>query len=104
MSHHPNYTMAGLLAIGGTIGYIKAKSVPSLAAGLLFASVYGYSGYLIQQNEALLGHQIATGASVLLGTVMGTRALKSKKPMPVILTLAAIGAGAFNGMKVLEWS
>ncbi|KAI9338658.1 hypothetical protein DFJ73DRAFT_581683 [Zopfochytrium polystomum] len=53
------------MAVGGTMGYVKGKSVPSLVAGLTFAGLYTYSGYLIK-NNADYGVEFATGTSVLL--------------------------------------
>lgn len=45
------------------MGYIKKRSVPSLAAGIAFGGLYAYSGYLITQNSDA-GHDLATGMSV----------------------------------------
>ncbi|XP_069769444.1 transmembrane protein 14C-like isoform X3 [Narcine bancroftii] len=41
---------AALVASGGVLGYVKAGSVPSLAAGLLFGSAAGIGAYQITQN------------------------------------------------------
>jgi uncharacterized membrane protein (UPF0136 family) len=35
--------MAGLLAVGGVMGYAKAKSTPSLVAGLVMGSLFAFS-------------------------------------------------------------
>lgn len=34
MAHHLNYTTGAIVAIGGSLGYLKAKSIPSLVAGV----------------------------------------------------------------------
>jgi len=44
-SAHVNYTMAGLLAVGGVAGFAKAKSVPSLVAGLAVGSLFALSAF-----------------------------------------------------------
>lgn len=40
----------GAVATGGLVGYLKAGSKPSLAAGLLFGSLLGYGTYLTSVN------------------------------------------------------
>ena len=55
------------------MGFLKKGSKPSLAAGLLFGSIYGFSGHLINSNEEV-GHDIAAASSVVLSGVMGSRA------------------------------
>lgn len=44
-------TYAILVAAGGIIGYAKAKSVPSLAAGLTFGALIGTGSYLEATQE-----------------------------------------------------
>ena len=39
------YGFAGLVAAGGTMGYIKKRSVPSLIAGLAFGSLAAVGAY-----------------------------------------------------------
>jgi len=44
-------TYALLVAAGGVLGYAKAKSIPSLAAGLTFGALIGTGSYLEATQE-----------------------------------------------------
>lgn len=44
-------TYAALVAAGGILGYVKAKSIPSLAAGLTFGTLIGTGSYLEATQE-----------------------------------------------------
>lgn len=44
-------TYAILVAAGGVLGYAKAKSIPSLAAGLTFGALIGTGSYLEATQE-----------------------------------------------------
>ncbi|KAJ3402391.1 hypothetical protein HDV05_008549 [Chytridiales sp. JEL 0842] len=101
MSHHTANTLGAVCAIGGLMGYIKGKSVPSLVAGLTFAGLYAYSGYLIKSN-ADYGAELAAGTSLLLLGAMGPKALKAKKPVPVTMSLLGLVGGAYYGTKVYQ--
>uniref|UniRef100_A0AC35F4D8 Transmembrane protein 14C n=1 Tax=Panagrolaimus sp. PS1159 TaxID=55785 RepID=A0AC35F4D8_9BILA len=66
---------AAIVAAGGFIGYLKAGSIPSLAAGLVGGSIAGIGAYT--HNFYIL-----LGIAVLLGGFMGFRAINSSKFMP----------------------
>lgn len=44
-------TYAILVAAGGVLGYVKAQSIPSLAAGLTFGVIIGTGSYLEATRE-----------------------------------------------------
>ncbi|KAJ3219679.1 hypothetical protein HDU67_010041 [Dinochytrium kinnereticum] len=101
MSHHTANTLAGVCAVGGIMGYVRAKSLPSLIAGLTFASLYAYSGYLIQSN-ANYGSELATVTSVILLGAMGPKAVRTQKPVPMIMSLIGAVGSSYYGMKVYQ--
>lgn len=72
-------TYALLVAAGGILGYAKAKSVPSLAAGLTFGALIGAGSYLEATQD---NYWLTFASSGLLGAMMTQRFLKSKKFMP----------------------
>ncbi|KAI8826044.1 transmembrane proteins 14C-domain-containing protein [Fimicolochytrium jonesii] len=101
MSHHPAFTLGGLCAIGGAIGYSRTRSRPSLIAGLAFGALYSVSGYLLQQN-AEYGAPLAAVTSALLLGSMGPRALRTRKPVPIMLAFLGTLGSAYYGKLVYE--
>ncbi|XP_036377445.1 transmembrane protein 14C [Megalops cyprinoides] len=92
------YGYAALVASGGIMGYVKAGSVPSLAAGLLFGGVAGIGAYRVSQNPKDVWVSLA--ASGTLAGIMGMRFFKSRKFMPAglmatasVLMVGKIGMG-----------
>ncbi|KAI9504448.1 hypothetical protein GGI25_005300 [Coemansia spiralis] len=101
MSQHPAYTMAGICALGGAIGYIKGRSVPSLVAGASIGAIYFYAGQRIQKNENH-GHDLALAASSFLLFAMGPKALRTRAPVPVVMSILGIGSTAYYSKKAYE--
>ncbi|OXB60170.1 hypothetical protein ASZ78_012321 [Callipepla squamata] len=56
---------AALVTSGGLIGYAKAGSVPSLAAGLLFGSLAGLGAYQLSQNPSNVWISLSKSLSIL---------------------------------------
>lgn len=71
-SSHVSFTMAGLTAVGGLVGFARRASMMSLVAGLAIGGLYAYGGYLIQarlrygvgaMHRALIVHQWTCGCT-----------------------------------------
>ncbi|XP_074127623.1 transmembrane protein 14C-like isoform X1 [Sminthopsis crassicaudata] len=78
---------AALVASGGIIGYAKAGSVPSLAAGLLFGGLAGLGAYQLSQDPKNIW--VSLVASGTLTGIMGMRFYNSGKFMPAGLISGA---------------
>jgi uncharacterized membrane protein (UPF0136 family) len=79
------YIYGILLIIGGAMGYLKAKSVPSLVAGVVCGIIalllgYYYASWHFAPHFALL-------LALLLLFIMGRRYLKTRKAMPALLVV-----------------
>lgn len=74
------FMYAVVLAAGGTYGYVKSGSIPSLAAGFLFGSAIGLGAYQVSRNPE--NFYLALGTSTVVAGVMGSRFYSSGKIMP----------------------
>lgn len=104
-SAHLNFSLGGLVILGGAVGYLKKGSKISLLAGLTFGSLLVGSGVLIVKDEHFKGHSLAAGASGLMALGMGARFLKTGTFMPagMVASLGAV-ACAYNVKKALDWA
>ncbi|XP_050797628.1 transmembrane protein 14C-like isoform X1 [Gopherus flavomarginatus] len=92
---------AALVTSGGIIGYAKAGSVPSLAAGLLFGSLAGLGAYQLSQNPKNVWLSLI--ASGTLTGVMGMRFYNSGKVMPAgLIAGASLLMVGRLGLKMIE--
>ncbi|XP_034468377.1 transmembrane protein 14C-like [Hippoglossus hippoglossus] len=88
------FSYAVLVSVGGVIGFVKAGSVTSLAAGLLFGLLAAVGAYLASQNPKNVW--LLLGTSGTLTVVMGLRFINSWKFMPAgLMTL-------FSGLMLVK--
>ncbi|XP_028283027.1 transmembrane protein 14C-like [Parambassis ranga] len=80
------FIYAVLVSTGGVIGYVKAGSVTSLVAGLLFGLLAAVGAYRTSQNPRNVWLSLGTAGTLCV--VMGLRFLGSGKFMPAgLMTL-----------------
>jgi len=79
MSAWYTYLVAATIVVGGAVGFIKAGSVMSLAAGGLAGLALAYAG---TQIPSKFGYQLSIVIALVLGIMMGVRYLNSGKFMP----------------------
>ncbi|KAM9845268.1 transmembrane protein 14C-like isoform 2-T2 [Aulostomus maculatus] len=94
------FSYAVLVAAGGIIGWFKAGSVTSLAAGLLFGLLSAVGACLASQNPENVW--LSLGTSATLALLMGARFLTSWKFMPaglMALTSGLMVARILAGMR-----
>ncbi|KFH47260.1 hypothetical protein ACRE_018630 [Hapsidospora chrysogenum ATCC 11550] len=92
-----SFVLAALTAGGGIMGYIKTRSLPSIIAGCSVGALYGLGGYRIQNNQPY-GVELSLLASIVLGGSSIPRAIRLRKPVPILLgILSAFGLYTFGG-------
>ncbi|KAJ3251747.1 hypothetical protein HDU77_005676 [Chytriomyces hyalinus] len=88
----PAYVLGSICAAGGTMGFIKGKSVPSLVAGLTCAGLYAIAGSRVAASKPY-GAEIAVSVSLLLLAMMGKKAVTKKAPVAIVMSgVGLIGA------------
>lgn len=81
-----SFVLAALTAGGGTMGYVKTRSLPSIIAGWSVGLLYGLGGYRIQNNQTY-GVELSLLASIILGGSSIPRAIRLQKPVPILLSI-----------------
>ena len=104
-SAHLNFSLGGLVIVGGAMGYFRKGSKMSLIAGLTFGSLLIGSGWMIANDREYHGHVLATGASGIMALGMGQRFLSTQKFMPAgLVATLGIVAAAYNFNKARDWA
>ncbi|KAF6838456.1 upf0136 domain protein [Colletotrichum musicola] len=85
----PSYALAVLTAGGGIAGYARTRSVPSIVAGCAVGILYALGGYRIQTSEPY-GVELSLLASVVLGGSAIPRAIRLRKPVPMLLSVLSL--------------
>ncbi|KEZ44448.1 hypothetical protein SAPIO_CDS3453 [Scedosporium apiospermum] len=83
-----SFILAALTASGGIAGFARTGSVPSIVAGCSVGLLYGLGGYRIHSRQPY-GLELSLLASVVLGGSAIPRAIRLRKPVPVILSVIA---------------
>ncbi|ORZ30818.1 putative transmembrane protein 14 [Catenaria anguillulae PL171] len=102
MSHHPSVTLAAVCTVGGTIGYLRQGSRPSLIAGVTLGAAYATAAYLLKNNLDY-GTELALGTSLVLTAAMAPKAIRGRKPHTMVMGAAGTLATAYYGKKMYEW-
>jgi uncharacterized membrane protein (UPF0136 family) len=76
------YVYGILLIVGGVMGYVKAKSVPSVVAGVVCGLIALFLGANYTWHDAPYA---ALALALVLIFLMGRRYLRTRKAMPALL-------------------
>ncbi|KAL4780893.1 transmembrane proteins 14C-domain-containing protein [Aspergillus varians] len=93
----PALALSLLTSLGGIIGYARTGSIPSIVAGLSVGALYLLAFFRLRGAQAW-GEEIGLLASIVLAGSSIPRAVRLRKPVPVVLSLvAAYGLVVFGG-------
>jgi uncharacterized membrane protein (UPF0136 family) len=93
--------LGALTSLGGMIGYARTGSIPSIAAGLSVGALYLYSYSRLRGGQSY-GEELGLLASAVLGGSSIPRAIKTKKMVPVGLSVLAVYGLVVFGAAVKE--
>lgn len=86
MADTPALVLCALCSVGGLMGFLRKRSVPSLIGGVGVGAMYGV-GALRMRAAQPYGVETALAASVLLALSSLPRAIRVRQPLPIGLTL-----------------
>ncbi|OJJ47695.1 hypothetical protein ASPZODRAFT_94412 [Penicilliopsis zonata CBS 506.65] len=94
--------LALLTSLGGTIGYARTGSIPSIAAGLSVGALYLLSFARLRAGQSY-GEEIGLLASTVLGGSAVPRVIKTRgKPVPLVLSVLATYGVVVFGLALRE--
>ena len=101
---HPAFTLSGLCAIGGIMGYARKGSFPSLVAGITFSALYGGAGYLLKQN-ADYGLELAFRYKYSIINCWISRSIPTgfAKPIPLVLLVLGGASTAYYAKNIMNF-
>jgi uncharacterized membrane protein (UPF0136 family) len=90
-------TLSILTSLGGTIGYLRTGSLPSVIAGVSVGALYLLSFLRLRSGQPY-AEEIGLLASIVLGGASIPRAIRLRKPVPLVLSVLAVyGLLVFGG-------
>jgi uncharacterized membrane protein (UPF0136 family) len=87
-----------LVLAGGVMGWVKARSKPSLISGIVFGAALIVTGFAIERPS---GHWTALGLAAGLTILMSVRFAKSRKFIPagMIALLSLVVVVALSALR-----
>ncbi|CRK22088.1 hypothetical protein BN1723_012567 [Verticillium longisporum] len=79
------------VAAGGTFGFVRTRSKPSLIAGLTLGTSFAFAGYLLKKNKDY-GAELALGSSVVLLGAGAQRLIATQAKSRPAIGLTVAGA------------
>ncbi|CEL09058.1 Putative UPF0136 domain protein [Aspergillus calidoustus] len=90
-------TLSILTSLGGTIGYLRTGSLPSVIAGVSVGALYLLSFLRLRSGQPY-AEEIGLLASIVLGGASIPRAIRLRKTVPLVLSVLAVyGLFVFGG-------
>ena len=85
-----------LMAVGGVMGYVTAKSVWSLVSGIVSGVLLAFALVLVR-SQPKAGFGLAAGVAAALVLVFGERLMKTHRVMPsgMLLLVSLLAAALF---------
>ena len=94
------WVYGALVLTGGVMGWVKAKSKPSLISGIVFGAALIIVGYGIREGHAS-DVWTASALAGVLAIIMGVRLARTKKFMPAGL-MALLSAATVVALLLLR--